>query len=88
MNYLPDAAQHDADIFTQVEVQYISPSETSQGQWDVHCILVGATNPSNPPLSFVVSTKLLVLAAGTLGTTEILLRSRERNAFSMSAAVG
>ena len=63
MNYLPDAAQHGADIFTQVEVQHVSPS-TTPGQWDVHCILVGATNPSNPSLSFIVTTKLLVLAAG------------------------
>ena len=96
MNYLPDASQHGADIFTQVEVLYVSKSEKKISRedekdeeplWDVHCILVGADNPK-PNLAFTVTTKLLVLAAGTLGSTEILLRSRDQGNLSMSSKIG
>ena len=33
MNYLPDAVDHGTDIFTQVEVQYITKNETNEKQW-------------------------------------------------------
>ena len=54
---------------------------------DVHCCVVGKDAPT-PPLEFVVTTKLLVVAAGTLGTAEILLRSRTNGSVPMSPAVG
>jgi cholesterol oxidase len=85
MNYLPDAVQHGTDIFTQVEVQYVSKNKSNPDHlWDVHCELIG----TNPPLEFTVTTKILVVAAGTLGTAEILLRSRTNGSVKMSPQVG
>jgi cholesterol oxidase len=48
----------------------------SEDEWVVHCL---TTDPAfDPPREIVITTKTLILAAGTLGTTEILLRSREQ----------
>jgi cholesterol oxidase len=83
MNYLPDAVNFGADIYTGVEARYI---EQAGGSWIMHCELL---DPSfNPPMKFSVTADMLVLAAGTLGTSEILLRSRQRESLTMSTAVG
>ena len=87
MNYLPDAHNHGADIFCQVEVQSIAPGGAGGG-WTANCQLVGKDAPSDPPLAFPVTADVLVLAAGTLGTAEILLRTRALGAVPMSPAVG
>jgi cholesterol oxidase len=82
-----------------VEVRYVSqapPQEHEQAagnagaaKWTIECNLIGPDAPStDPPLSFSLSANVLVLAAGTLGTNEILLRSRERESLQMSPAVG
>jgi hypothetical protein len=36
MNYIPDAKQHGAEIYTGVEVLYIEPMNGGQ-QWTLHC---------------------------------------------------
>ena len=83
MNYLPDAVNHGADIYTGVEARYVNASDGNG--WSLQCQL---TDPSfNPPFSFNINSKFLILCAGTLGTAEILLRSRKRG-LSMSPQVG
>ncbi|HEX5416766.1 MAG TPA: GMC family oxidoreductase N-terminal domain-containing protein, partial [Chloroflexota bacterium] len=75
MNYLPDAKNHRAEIFTGVSVRYL---ERKDGRWLVHYqLLASGAEPLDAPTR-VVAAAIVVLAAGTLGSTEILLRSRER----------
>ncbi|HSZ38620.1 MAG TPA: GMC oxidoreductase [Trebonia sp.] len=70
MNYLPDAHAHGAHIFTEVAVRSVA---RSGGTWRVDFTL--ADDPGAPSRS--VTADVVVLAAGTLGTAQILLRSRE-----------
>ncbi len=74
MNYLPDAQRHGAELFTQVAVHHV---ERGQGHWRVYYHLVGMGRELfDAPLQFLTADHV-ILAAGTLGSTEILLRSRE-----------
>jgi cholesterol oxidase len=72
MNYLPDAYNHGADIFTSINVRYI---KKFNGHWQVyyHPIGIGRDN-FDAPLLFV-KAKNIILSAGSLGSTEILFRS-------------
>jgi cholesterol oxidase len=74
MNYLPDARNHGATIFTRVAVRYV---QRKDDRWLVHYQVLGTGRErfDAPPL--VVSADIVVLAAGALGSTEILLRSAE-----------
>jgi len=77
MNYLPDAVRHGATIFTGRSVRSVAAAEASEGQWDVAYELVGSGRKRFGASEQVVRADLVVLAAGTLGSTEILLRSRD-----------
>lgn len=75
MNYLPDAFNHGADIFTEINVRYV---EKSNGAWKVYF------NPLNTgrevfdaPEMFVFADNV-ILSAGSLGSTEILFRSSQK----------
>jgi cholesterol oxidase len=70
MTYLPDAKAHAAEIFTELSVSHI---EKCDGGWRVH--FAPSDEKDGEPCS--VEAKTVVLAAGTLGSTEILLRSRD-----------
>ncbi len=73
MNYLPDAHRHGAEIFTHVAVHHV---ERGAGHWRVYYRLVGMGRELfDAPLQFLTAERV-ILAAGTLGSTEILLRSR------------
>ena len=70
LTYLPDAARHGAEIFTHAKVRHVA--RAPEGGWSVHFDRQdGAGGPGT------VTADMVVLAAGTLGSTEILLRSRE-----------
>ncbi|MDJ0734226.1 MAG: GMC family oxidoreductase [Nostocaceae cyanobacterium] len=84
MNYLPDAKNHGAEIYTQVSVQRI---EREGDRWLVHYQLMNAGVDKFDAPTMFVSADIVVLAAGTLGSTEILLRSRDAG-LSMSDKVG
>ncbi|HUU25919.1 MAG TPA: FAD-dependent oxidoreductase [Methyloceanibacter sp.] len=71
MTYLPDAKAHGAEIFTELTVSHLEKRGES---WRVH--FVPSEDKDGEP-SFV-DAKTVVLSAGTLGSTEILLRSRDR----------
>jgi cholesterol oxidase len=80
MTYLPDAVRHGAELFTHAGVRYVS--KRRDGEWEVHVRrLDGAGGDS------VLRASVVVLGAGTLGTTEILLRSRA-NGLALSERVG
>src|SRR5262249_26284326 len=72
LTYLPDAVRHGAQVFAHARVR--SVSKAADGRWQVHVERQDVR--SSAPL--IVSAETVVLAAGTLGSTEILLRSRER----------
>ena len=71
MTYLPDAKAHGADIFTELSVSHLAKEEWG---WRVY---FAPSDAKDAQASFV-DAATVVLAAGTLGSTEILLRSRER----------
>ena len=72
MNYLPDAYNHGAEIFTSINVRYV---KKFQAYWQVfyHPIGIGRDN-FDAPLLFI-KAKNVILSAGSLGSTEILFRS-------------
>ncbi len=84
MNYLPDAKLHGAQIFTQVEVRYL---EREDDLWLVHYQLLDTGREGFDAPTAVVSADIVILAAGTLGTNEILLRSKAAG-LPMSDRVG
>ena len=70
LTYLPDAKAHGAEIFTELTVSHVA----KEGRhWRVH--FAPTEEPDGAPRS--VEARTVVLSAGTLGSTEILLRSRE-----------
>lgn len=73
MNYLPDAQRHGAVIFTQVEVRRL---ERQNDRWIVHYQLLDTGREGFDAPTATVSADMVILAAGTLGTNEILLRSK------------
>lgn len=84
MNYLPDARNNGADIFTEVSVRYI---ERKDNRWLVHYQLLHTGREQFDAPTMFVSADIVVLSAGTLGSTEILLRSKH-NGLSLSSRVG
>jgi cholesterol oxidase len=74
VTYLPDAVRHGAHVFTHARASHLT-RDGSQG-WHVYVSAVEGAGIS--PGEFTISAPMVILAAGTLGSTEILLRSRER----------
>ena len=73
MNYLPDARNHGAEIFTQVSVRRL---ERKNGRWMVHYQLLDSGREKWDSPTMFLTADLVVLASGTLGSTEVLLRSK------------
>jgi cholesterol oxidase len=73
--YLADAVNHGAKIFTGMLVRYVE--KDVDGGWRVVISMQDKDADRIAPVR-AISAKTVVLAAGTLGSTEILLRSRER----------
>ena len=82
MNYLPDAKRHGARLFTRMQVLSIQQEDTL---WRVFVKRIREDNKKEKPL--MLRADRVILAAGTLGTTEILLRSEEKG-LKLSNALG
>ena len=74
LTYLPEAARHAAEIFTHAKVRFIE--KAGDGRWRVVVQRLDAGRHGTGELT--VTADVVVVAAGTLGSTEILLRSAER----------
>ncbi len=74
LTYLPDAVRHGAELFTHAGVRYVTKAR--DGSWQVCVRRLDGEDAKSEELT--LSAPLVVLAAGTLGSTEILLRSREQ----------
>jgi cholesterol oxidase len=84
MNYLPDARNRGASIFTQVKVDRV---DRKDGRWIVFFRPVGSGREVFDAPPMFVTADVVMLGAGALGSTEILLRSREAG-LPLSDAVG
>ncbi len=84
MNYLPDALAHGAEIFTEAQVSHI---EKRGDKWLVHYTIAKSGEALFNSSTLFVEAKTIVLAAGALGSTEILLRSGEKG-LQISAKTG
>jgi cholesterol oxidase len=75
MNYLPDACSHGAEVFTRVAVRSV---ERAGECWRVlyEALDSGREKYGAPPMA--VTADVVILASGSLGSTEILLRSKTR----------
>ena len=85
MNYLPDAEARGAEIFCGARVRWVEQREG--GGWTIAYDPIGLGRDAFDAPPLLVSAAIVVLAAGTLGSTEILLRSRERG-LALSPALG
>jgi cholesterol oxidase len=78
LTYLPEAARHGAEIFTHAKVGRVA--KAGDGRWEVHLERLdqpaAGANGSDGKAQRRVTADIVVLAAGTLGSTEILLRSQ------------
>jgi len=85
MNYLPDARNNGAELFCGIQVRWV---ESLPGDaWLVHFELLDPGRERFHPREMFIKAGLVVLGAGSLGSTEILLRSRNRG-LSLSAQLG
>jgi cholesterol oxidase len=75
MNYLPDAVNFGAEIFTEISVRYL---ERSGDGWLVHFQPIGVGREKFGAPDPFVAADIVILGAGALGSTEILLRSAQR----------
>ncbi len=83
MNYLPMAAKNQAEIFTQTKVEWIEKLGSNAG-WRIHGQYYddGVSHSS-----FTLDAGNVILSAGALNSTEILLRS-EMHGLKVSPALG
>ena len=74
MTYLPDAARHGASIFTEATVSHVHKDGDG---WRVYFTPTRNRRDMFGTPERSVRASIVVLGAGALGSTEILLRSRE-----------
>ena len=79
ITYIADAVDHGATVFCESRVQSISKTESG---WEIE-----VQDLSKPGVSRRFEAPIVVLAAGTLGTNELLLRARQRG-LKLSAKLG
>eukprot|EP00163_Fabomonas_tropica_P020545 TRINITY_DN36408_c0_g1_i1.p1 TRINITY_DN36408_c0_g1~~TRINITY_DN36408_c0_g1_i1.p1 ORF type:complete len:1346 (+),score=395.84 TRINITY_DN36408_c0_g1_i1:227-4264(+) len=74
MNYIPDARNHGAEIYCQIDVRQVG--KTNDGMWQVQYQSLASGFESFDAPNATVLAKTVVIAAGALGSTEILHRSK------------
>lgn len=72
VNYLPMAKAHGAEIYTSIEVNHVVKEKN--GKYTVHYVWYGGFLKS--PRKGVVTTDMLIMAAGSMGSTQIMMRSK------------
>ncbi|SEK08104.1 alpha/beta fold hydrolase [Paraburkholderia diazotrophica] len=76
MNYLPDAVAHGAQIFTGAAVHSVVRDE-ARGVWCVRYQPADLKRELYDAPELFVTADVVILSAGTLGSTAILLRSQQ-----------
>jgi cholesterol oxidase len=82
--YIADAKAFGAEVFTGVRV--LSLSKDERHGWRVWAMPTDADTPRGH--KFFVTADIVVLGAGTLGSTEILLRSQAEGTLALSEWLG
>lgn len=75
MNYLPDAKRWGAEIYTGIDVRWV---ERSGDAWAVRYHLLDAGRGRFGEDEMTVTGDIVIVSGGTLGSTEILLRSKQK----------
>jgi cholesterol oxidase len=86
MNYLPDAKRHGAEIFVETSVRYVERG--AGGGWLVHYQVLNTGREAFDTPTLFVTADIVILAAGALGSTEILLRSKAAGKITASDRLG
>jgi cholesterol oxidase len=77
LNLLVKAAHHGAEIYTGASVLWIERSEDGDGKhWIVHTVPTNAALRKRHGEPLKIHASKVILAAGTYGSTEILMRSQ------------
>jgi cholesterol oxidase len=84
MNYLPDAQAHGAQLFCQIQARRVV---RSKHRWQVFFGLNETKRELLSQEDLFLTAELVILAAGTLGSTELLLQS-QRAGLPLSDRVG
>ena len=71
LTYLPDAKAHGAELFTHAKVSHVGRAAMARG------LFISAADRRGAPETQTVRAAQVILSAGTLGSAEILLRSRD-----------
>ena len=82
--YLPDAVAHGARLFTEIDVRFI---ERAGDGYNVHFEPLALMRDRFGAAPMFVRAAVVIVAAGSLGSTEILLRSRARG-LAVSSTLG
>lgn len=85
MNFLPIARSWGAEIYTQVEVRSI---EKIDGRYKVNLVYYDNRDCGMTRRYTSVWSRMVVLGAGSPGSPEILLKSREKHGLCLSGALG
>ncbi|MCA8927625.1 MAG: alpha/beta fold hydrolase [Alphaproteobacteria bacterium] len=81
MNYLPYAHAHGARIVTEAAVDHLARGTDGEAKWVIHVKDMSAGNrrdEADRNVRRLLRADIVVVAAGTLGSTEILLRSQAK----------
>jgi cholesterol oxidase len=82
-NYLADALKQRTEIFCGIDVQWIKENPDNGGYT---VFFIDSSNPDSGEMA--VSAKTVVLSAGALGTSGILLRSKEKKLLDLNDNIG
>lgn len=86
-NLLNSAHQHGARIFTGISVLSLAPDNDHKGVWRLQAVCTDPALQAQQTDPLTLSARHVVLASGTLGSSEILLRSRSE-LFPLSGELG
>ncbi len=75
-SYLPMAAATGARLVTRTEVLHVTPGTATGRRWTLHGVRHAASGRRRTRTPFTLHADVVVLGAGSLGTTAVLLRSR------------
>lgn len=84
VNYLPLAKSQGTEIYSLIEVKYI---EEKDGKYLVHFVRHTATWPHHE-IPGTVSADNVIMASGSMGSTEIMMRSQMLGGLRLSDALG
>lgn len=89
MNYIPWAKKHGAEIFTQMEVSHIEQLQNQSSRYRIHYSFF---TKRLGLFSYVqkgsVDADHVIVGAGSLGSTRILLKSEKYGGFKFSSQLG